>query len=94
MLGQIVDYNIEVDGGNSKHGIIISFYTGLYISISEHGTFVFHNGASQKIIYEQKKDLATASTQQPKEDEILLEKKLDINLILQEKENEILLKNI
>ena len=51
MIGQIVDYNIEVDDGKSKHGIVISYYTGLLISISEYGSLVFHNGSNQKIIY-------------------------------------------
>jgi Fe2+ transport system protein B len=51
MLGQKIDYTIEVDGGKSKYGIIISFYTGLMVSISEYGSLVFNNGAEQKVIY-------------------------------------------
>ena len=51
MIGQTTDYNIEVDGGKSKKGVVISFYTGNFISISEYGTLVFRTGAKQKIIY-------------------------------------------
>lgn len=51
MIGQTTDYNIEVDGGKSKKGVVISFYTGNFISVSEYGSFVFHTGAKQKVIY-------------------------------------------
>lgn len=60
MIGQTIDYNIEVDGGKSKKGVVISFYTGNFISISEYGTLVFHTGAKQKIIYSVKKEETTA----------------------------------
>lgn len=56
MLGQKVDYSIEVDGGKSKSGTVISFYTGVFISITEYGTMVFHNAAKQYVIYSPKNE--------------------------------------
>lgn len=80
MLGQKVDYSIEVDGGKSKNGTVISFYTGVFISITEYGTMVFHNAAKQYVIYSPKSDVMPSFNPQEmvKEvDEELLLKKVE-----------------
>lgn len=80
MLGQRVDYSIEVDEGKSKSGIVISFYTGVFISITEYGTMVFHNAAKQYIIYTPKNEGVPAFIPQEmvkEADEELLLKKVE-----------------